>query len=150
MILFSSLAARNRRGTFLLLGLLFFPGEVFAQTPPSQDQARPVMTAIPVEEAPTIDGRLDEFVWQGVPGVSEFYQKEPVEGGAATETTTVYILYDRPYLYIGVELLDSEPVQVRASELRRDSSLENDDSFGIAIDSHHDHRNAFVFIIRLQ
>ncbi len=147
MIIFSSEAATDRRGTFLLLGLLFFPGEVFAQTPPSQDQARPVMTAIPVEEAPTIDGRLDEFVWQGVPGVSEFYQKEPVEGEAATETTTVYILYDRAYLYIGVELLDSEPVQVRASELRRDSSLENDDSFGIAIDSHHDHRNAFVFRI---
>jgi len=81
-----------------------------------------VITATRVEEASTIDGRLDESAWQGGPGVSEFYQKEPVEGEAATEATTVYILYDRAYLYIGVELLDSEPVQGRASELRRYST----------------------------
>ncbi len=144
---FSSTPARNRNCTLFLLGLLFFPQKVLAQTPPSQDQERPVMTATRVEEAPTIDGRLEEPVWQGVPGVSEFYQKEPVEGEPATEATTAYILYDRAYLYIGVELLDSDPVQIRASELQRDSTLENDDSFGIAIDSHHDHRNGFVFRI---
>ena len=50
MILFSSLPAKNCRGTFLLLGLLIFPGEVFAQSPPSQDQERPVITATRVEE----------------------------------------------------------------------------------------------------
>ncbi len=98
-----------------------------------------------MEEAPTIDGRLDDAVWQNVPGASEFYQREPVEGEAATEGTTVYILYDQTYLYIGVELLDSAPLQIRASELQRDSPLDNDDSFTVAIDSFHDHRNAFVF-----
>ena len=133
-----------------MLGFLLSPPELFAQISPSQDQERPAMTATHVEEAPSIDGRLDEPVWQGVPGVSQFYQKEPVEGEPATETTTVNVLYDRAYLYIGVELLDSEPLEIRASELRRDSTLENDDSFGIAIDSHHDHRNAFVFRINPQ
>ena len=104
-----------------------------------------MIIATTVEEAPVIDGRLDDPVWQGVPGASEFYQKEPVEGEAATEVTTVHILYDRAYLYIGVELLDSDPVQIRASELQRDSTLDNDDSFTVAVDSFHDHRNAFVF-----
>ena len=104
-----------------------------------------MIIATTVEEAPVIDGRLDDPVWQGVPGASEFYQKEPVEGEAATEATTVHILYDRAYLYIGVELLDSDPVQIRASELQRDSTLDNDDSFTVAVDSFHDHRNAFVF-----
>ena len=103
------------------------------------------MTATKVEEAPVIDGRLDDPVWQIVTGASEFFQREPVEGEAATEGTSVYILYDDTHLYIGVELLDSEPLQIRASELQRDSTLDNDDSFTVAIDSFHDHRNAFVF-----
>ncbi len=103
------------------------------------------MRARRVEEAPAIDGRLDDPVWRNVIGASEFYQKEPVEGEAATEQTSVYIVYDQTHLYIGVELLDSEPLQIRASDLQRDSPLDNDDSFTVAIDSFHDHRNAFVF-----
>ncbi|MCH7804503.1 MAG: carbohydrate binding family 9 domain-containing protein, partial [Acidobacteria bacterium] len=145
MIFFSPGAAKNRRGTFLLLGLLFFPQAVFAQSPPSPNQERPLIIATTVEETPLIDGRLDDPVWQYVTGTSEFYQREPVEGEAATEETTVYILYDQTHLYIGVELLDSDPLQIRASDLQRDSTLDNDDSFTVAIDSFHDHRNAFVF-----
>jgi len=145
VIFFSPGAAKNRRGTFLLLGLLFFPRAVFAQSPPSPNQERPLITATTVEETPLIDGRLDDPVWQYVTGTSEFYQREPVEGEAATEETTVYILYDQTHLYIGVELLDSDPLQIRASDLQRDSTLDNDDSFTVAIDSFHDHRNAFVF-----
>ena len=98
-----------------------------------------------MEEAPAIDGRLDDPVWQNVTGASEFYQREPVEGEEATERTSVYIVYDQTHLYIGVELLDSDPLQIRASDLQRDSPLDNDDSFTVAIDSFHDHRNAFVF-----
>ncbi len=104
-----------------------------------------MMRAKRVEESPTIDGRLDDPVWQNVTGASAFYQREPVEGEAATEETTVYIVYDQTYLYIGVELLDNEPLQIRASELQRDSTLENDDHFTVAIDSFHDHRDAFIF-----
>ena len=96
MILFCSEAATNRRGTFLLLGLLFFSQAVFAQTSPTED--RPVMRAKRVEEAPAIDGRLDDAVWRNVIGASEFYQKEPVEGEAATERTSVYIVYDQTHL----------------------------------------------------
>ena len=76
-----------------------------------------------MEEAPAIDGRLDDPVWQNVTGASAFYQREPVEGEEATERTSVYIVYDQTHLYIGVELLDSEPLQIRASDLQRDRSV---------------------------
>ena len=125
--------------------VLFLAPQAYAQASPSQTQETPVMNAKRVEEAPVIDGRLDDPVWQYVTGASEFYQREPVEGEAATERTSVYILYDQTHLYIGVELLDSEPLQIRATELQRDSTLENDDSFTVVIDSFHDHRDAFVF-----
>jgi hypothetical protein len=138
---------RYRHMGKLLLPLLLLSGEAYAQAPSSGADERPGMVARRVEEIPTIDGRLDDPVWQIAPGVSAFYQREPLEGEAATETTTVFILYDQTHLYIGVELLDSQPVDIRASELRRDSTLDSDDSFTVALDSYHDHRNAFVFRI---
>ena len=147
MTSFSFLHLRYRHMGKLLLPLLLLSGEAYAQAPSSGADERPGMVARRVEEIPTIDGRLDDPVWQIAPGVSAFYQREPLEGEAATETTTVFILYDQTHLYIGVELLDSQPVDIRASELRRDSTLDSDDSFTVALDSYHDHRNAFVFRI---
>ena len=53
----------------------------------------------------------------------------------------------RERLYIGVEALDGEPSAIQASELRRDNTLESDDSFAVLLDRFHDHRNGFVFRI---
>ena len=78
---------------------------------------------------------------------SDFYQKEPLEGQRATETTRVCIVYDQAYLYVGVELRAPDPDRIRASELRRDSTLESDDSFAVILNTSHDHRNAFLFRI---
>ncbi|MEE8348936.1 MAG: DUF5916 domain-containing protein [Acidobacteriota bacterium] len=108
------------------------------------------MSARPIEQGISIDGNLDDPAWKGALWVSEFYQKEPLEGQEATEQTRVSILYDQGYLYLGVELQESDPGGIRASELRRDSSLEADDSFAVILDTFHDHRNAFVFRVNPQ
>ena len=111
----------------------------------SNDPSAPVAEARRTSAAPTIDGRLEEPEWGSVPAVSGFLQKEPSEGESATEATQVRILYDDSLLYIGVQLFDGDPSQIRASELRRDNDLGNDDSFTLVLDSYHDHRNAFLF-----
>lgn len=105
----------------------------------------PTALAQPTSRPPIIDGRLDDTAWQAAPAASDFRQKEPNEGQPASEATTVWILYDRSRLYIGVHLRDSQPDQIRASELRRDNSLGSDDSFSVLLDTFHDHRNAFLF-----
>lgn len=128
-----------------MLCLLLFLSQVQAQV--SGDPERPVMNAQRIEETVSIDGRLDEPSWKGAASVSEFYQKEPLEGGEATERTRVSILYDQGYLYLGVELQESDAGGIRASELRRDNTLESDDSFAVILDTFHDHRNAFLFRI---
>lgn len=113
-----------------------------------QEAARePTIDARRVARGPVVDGRLEDPAWAGAAIVSDFREKEPVEGREATETTRVRIVYDQATLYVGVELLDREPAQIRASELRRDNSLESDDTFAVLLDSHHDHRNAFLFRI---
>jgi hypothetical protein len=122
---------------------------VFAMSAPATAQdgsaETPVVSAARAGATPRIDGRLDDGVWESAPVVTAFRQKEPLEGEAATETTHVRIVYDDAMLYIGVELLDSDPSQIRATELRRDNTLETDDTFSILLDTFLDHRNGFLF-----
>ena len=95
----------------LLLCLLFVPTQVLAQIPAPQDDTRPVIHAQRVNQAPSIDGRLDDAAWGEAQSVSPFYQKEPLEGEVVTDPTRVRILYDETNLYIGVELLDSDQLK---------------------------------------
>jgi uncharacterized protein DUF5916/cellulose/xylan binding protein with CBM9 domain len=120
---------------------------LFAAVPALAQQAAPGARAQRIAEGPVIDGRLDEAAWKDAPEIGGFRQKEPEEGAPASEPTTVRVLYDASSLYIGVQLTDSRPAEVRASELRRDNPLENDDTFAVLLDTYHDHRNAFLFRI---
>jgi len=126
-----------------VLILLLVARAAVGQTPSSDRMGE----ARRVSRAPVVDGRLDDVAWQGVQEISEFLQKEPTEGAPPTETTRVRVIYDDGRLYLGVELLDSDPSQIRATELRRDDTLESDDSFAVLLDTFHDHRNAFLFRI---
>ena len=103
--------------------------------------------AHPIDQPPLIDGVLDDEAWLQAPVIAEFRQKEPTEGEAASERTRVRVVFDDTRLYIGVEALDGEPSEIRATELRRDNTLASDDSFSVLLDTFHDHRNAFLFRI---
>ncbi len=69
----------------------------------------------------------------------------PDEGEPASEQTTVRIVFDSRNLYIRTVCYDRSPEGIIVSETRRDSSLENTDSFIVILDTYHDFRNGFVF-----
>ncbi|MEM0963314.1 MAG: hypothetical protein AAGK21_12350, partial [Bacteroidota bacterium] len=58
--------------------------------PAPTDQA---VTAVYVEEAPRLDGRLDEAFWDDIEPVTSFTQVFPEIGADATEATEVRIAY---------------------------------------------------------
>ena len=91
------------------------------------------------------DGRVDGPAWAVADSITDFRQREPVEGSAASERTVVKVVRDVAALYISVRAYDHEPLRVRSSELRRDADLSSDDNVELLIDSFHDHRGAFVF-----
>lgn len=105
----------------------------------------PTASAYRTTTPPRVDGRLDDGVWAAATPIGGFRQREPDEGADASEPTTVRIVYDQTHLYIAAELTDRAPADIRASELRRDNTLDNDDTFSVLVDSYHDHRNGFVF-----
>ena len=102
--------------------------------------------AVRVEEGPTLDGVLDDAVWQQASVIDEFVQQEPQEGAPATERTEVLILYDAENLYIGVRAYDSTPNAIVSTEMRRDSPrILDEDSFQIILDTFNDSRSGYMF-----
>jgi Domain of unknown function (DUF5916)/Carbohydrate family 9 binding domain-like len=122
---------------------------VWAQQAPAGSEvasgSRPVATAIPIDEAPVIDGILNERVWLDAPALSNFVQAEPFEGQPASERTELRIAYDDEAIYVGVMLHDSDPSQIVTTDTRRDSNLNDMDAFQIIFDTFHDRQNGFVF-----
>jgi hypothetical protein len=114
----------------------------------ASDQAsreRPFIQAAQANEAPKIDGVLDEAVWRTATPIETFTQQEPNEGKPASDRTEVRVLYDTTHIYVGVHAHASEPVV--ATEMRRDADrLFDEDNFQVIIDTFHDSRNAYMFL----
>ncbi len=126
----------------VLLGAL--TGSLFGQEPiPSENTARPVITATRATGPIHVDGRLDEPAWSRAEMVSGLIQVDPQEGAPESERTEVRVLFDDDALYLGVRLNDRQPVSTRLG--RRDMALLDSDWLGVVIDSYHDHRTGFSF-----
>ena len=96
-------------------------------------------------EAPVIDGRVNEAVWQTVQPYGTFTQQDPIEGAPASEKTEVRVMVGKGTLYISVIAFDSDPSRIIVSQARRDASLSETDSIVLALDTFNDSQNAFVF-----
>ncbi len=95
---------------------------------------------------PTIDGKLDDAVWQTARPFNDFTQRDPNEGDPPTEETEVRVLYTDAAIYVAVRAWDSHAEEISAQLTRRDVESPSD-WIGIAIDSYRDRRTAFVFLV---
>ncbi len=114
-------------------------------TPAWAQEPVPVANATFVETPPLIDGIVDDAVWEVAVPITGFVQTEPVEGTPASEETVVRILYNNRAIFISVICYDSEPDQIRVTDSRRDSGMNDTDSFQVIFDTYHDLQNGFVF-----
>ena len=63
----------------------------------------------------SLDGVLDEPVWQRAIPARDFVQQDPLFGGEPTERTEVRIAVDEKRLYMGVTCFDSDPTNYWAT-----------------------------------
>ncbi len=121
------------------------------KTAKSSDEKR--LVALPPEKAapvriarfvtaPTIDGRLDEAIWQQAAVLKDFYQIQPGDNIAPSRPAEVLLGYDAKYLYIGFRAHD-EASQVRATVAKRDQ-IWDDDYVGIFLDTFNDRRRCYA------
>jgi len=118
-----------------------------AMTLPAQVSEPNVLHALKVSAAPRLDGVLDESCWQRAVKIANFTQRELHEGEPVTERTEIAVVYTAKSLYFGVWCYDSRPDRIIAKEMKRDFSSWGEDNVEIVIDTYHDQRNAYHFII---
>jgi hypothetical protein len=93
-----------------------------------------------------VDGAvLGDPVWAAIQPTTGFRQTTPDEGAPASEQTEVRIGYTADTLYFGVICFDREPARIIVADSRRDSLLDETDSFQIVLDTFLDRQNGFVF-----
>ena len=105
----------------------------------------PAMSAVPIPSGVElqVDGRLDEAFWRNVPAMTDFLQKEPVEGAAPSVATSVRFAYDQQALYIGA-VMSGDPNEIRAPVGRRDDAGQADYLI-VSLDTYRDRRTAYSF-----
>ncbi len=122
------------------------PAAALGETLTRNASGAPTIHAFRVATPMTIDGRLEEPLYDQVRPVAEFVQQDPHEGSSATERTEAWVFFDRQNLYIAGRCWDTHPERLVANEMRRDNDiLAQNDNFGASIDTFHDRRSATLF-----
>jgi hypothetical protein len=111
----------------------------------AQEEGARQTVAVRTAERIRVDGVLNEKAWLEHAGVGELVQQDPQPGAAPSEPTEVRLLYNDSALFIAVRCRDSQPGQLRATQMQRDGSLLFDDHIQILLDTYHDQRNAYYF-----
>jgi hypothetical protein len=112
-------------------------------------QERPTLSALRLnpDERITVDGNLEELLWQRAVPATDFIQQEPANGQPSTERTEVRVVFDRDAIYIGVACFDSDPRGLLFNQMLRDGSLDGDDRFMWILDSYNTQQSAYYFEI---
>lgn len=128
-----------------LLSLLFcfFSLTLFAQ----QDtiQVKKEYTTLKTEEAPKIDGVIDDELWAKVPLMSDFTESSPAPNTSSSKKTEVRLMYDDVAIYIAARMYDN-PDSINNFLTERDN-IGNADFFLVTFNNYRDGLNGEGFIV---
>ena len=105
----------------------------------------PTAHAVFVEEGPTVDGKLDDPVWEKARVIRDLTQVEPVFCAKPSFASEIRILTDGEKLYLSIRAYDPEPEKIVANRMARSETFFYDDNFTILLDTFHDRQNGFFF-----
>src|SRR5688572_9790223 len=114
----------------------------------TQPLPNPEINAVKSTGKIEIDGILDEADWINANAVSGFWTNFPADTTFAKGQTVVRMLFDDQFIYIGAQC--KNPAQVLryiASSLRRDYPFDENDAFGVVLDTYSDQTNGYGFYI---
>lgn len=108
-----------------------------------QDSPRSVNVTYIAEDI-TVDGAMDEAVWDRADVATNFWQFFPSDSVRAEHPTEMRMLYNESTLYVGVraEVPDDDYV---VSTLRRDFSGTTSDNVSLMFDTYRNGTNAYLF-----
>jgi hypothetical protein len=113
------------------------------------DSGQATVRAVRLEGELSLDGTLDERIYQAVPSISGFIQVEPDAGQPASERSEAWVFFDEDNVYVAARLWDSSPEsRWVVNEMRRDSfNILQNENVSFAFDTFYDRRNVVIFNI---
>ena len=118
-----------RRLIVIVIGCLLTICESWAGAQTEETTPR-VTGATRIEMPPILDGDvLGDPAWENALIATAFVQNRPDEGQVASERTEVRVVFTEDTVYFGVVCYDRDPQSIIVTDSRRDSSLEDSDSF---------------------
>ena len=136
---------------FVAFVCLFLAVQAFAHERPSIEvygvNERYEVVVPLVEEAPVIDGKIDEPVWEKAAKVWGFRQVSPHLAQPASQPTTVLILTTKDKLYFAFRCGIKSRNSIRAYETRYDAPMKGDELVIVILDTLHTHDRIYAFTV---
>lgn len=127
-----------------LLFLIGFVGLVLGQAkPPTDNQEAYQAQVYYTNQVVTIDGELQESIWEEAIPARDFWQKWPTDTAFAAAKTEVRIAYDENFLYVSAINYDNGSRFIET--LKRDTGHWGSDGFAIVLDPVNERSNGFIF-----
>ncbi|MEE9268627.1 MAG: DUF5916 domain-containing protein [Candidatus Krumholzibacteria bacterium] len=99
-----------------------------------------------ITSRPTIDGKLDEVMWQRAAKLTNFVEVTPGDNVEPAVQTDVLLAYDDENIYVAFVCHDEDVAGIRATVTDRDN-IGRDDFAGIMFDTFNDRQNSYEFYV---
>ncbi len=127
------------RHIFIALAALFV-----SKTSTAQTVSKKQVTVKYTQDNITLDGSLDEPIWQETGSAKDFWQYFPSDNKQAAQQTEIKFLFSDRFLYVGIKVNAPGKDYVIPS-LRRDFRAGGSDNITLMFDTFNDGNNAFLF-----
>jgi len=126
----------------ICLILLLLPGAICAQV---IDAGGKRIDSFMVDEAPVLDGVLDDDAWAFATPITDLHQVDPVEFADPSEETTFLFVYTQDAIYVAARFRDREPDKIGAQILTQGDWSWGEDTITVLIDPVGQKRSGYLF-----
>ncbi|MDH5467362.1 MAG: carbohydrate binding family 9 domain-containing protein [Candidatus Aminicenantes bacterium] len=128
-----------KKTALIFLSVLILSNLIIAQ------QEKKAFFSLRIVESIEVDGILDEPAWEKAPEANDLLQVKSWRSGSESASTSVKILFDDDYIYIGFLCFDSQPDKIESYATERDMDLRDDDSVFVLIEAAYDRDHYYYF-----
>ncbi len=125
---------------FLTLCFLILSTIVKAQI----QSSTPEIKILPTNESISLDGLLDENVWEKSQKMDQFWLQSPIDGEITTQKTEVQLTYNKDYVFIAATCWDNPDYIIQT--LKRDNFGDSDE-FAVLLDPINQRTNGYTFSV---
>ena len=97
------------------------------------------------ENAPVVDGALDDSLWLRTGWQGDFTQLKPEQGAPARARTRVAVAFDNRFIYVAFRCFSPAGPATNSKVTRRDGDMDQDNAVTFYLDTFHTRRDCYYF-----